>query len=362
MVRNVKMASSQSTVNTLEQKVLQIIASTVPNEAKKTLIEYCCKRAILEKETCDNVLKLAIEWIAGQSRDILLIESGQMLLKIWAQNESAALQSFFTESVLLTLLKADNVAPPRILHILDCVFPYLKTSSKMYPRLCKIVSKEITAWLQLDDIHFCGHLTMFLKGNLDCLPDEKDELLRVNMLLIHCLGKTKIPNASKDELIEFFANVQYICDLLHIIWGKDSSQSFLLKSVKECFAILSNPGYQSTVALASITNYIPDNVINSMIYDVTVSSSITDSHIFNGLSKMMQWLVWPKSTKVAQWLVMFIQCLGKAGKKYLLQQLIDERILQVSMKFKMLCVLRRWPVHTQVFFCTSSCCMPKYTH
>ena len=334
MRENVRMASSQSAVNTFEQQILQIIASTVPNEAKKTLIEYCCKRSleILEKETCHNVLKLAIEWIAGES-DSMLIESGQMLLKTWAQNETTALQSFFTESILLTLLKADNVAPSRILYILNCVFPYLKTSSKVYPRLCKIAFKEITAWLRLDqisgDIQFCGNLAVFLKGNLDSLPHDKDELLRVNILLIHCLGKTKIPNASKDEMIEFFNNVQYICELLHIIWGKDSSQIFIMKSVEECFEILSNPGYQSTVALASITNYIPDNVINSMIYDVTVSSSITDSDIFSGLSKMMQWLVWPRKTKVSQWLLTFIKCLGEAGKKHLLQRLINERILQV---------------------------------
>ena len=324
------MASSQSTVN-IEQQILNIVASTMPNEAKKALIEYCCKHSleILEKETCHRLLELAIQWIVCES-DALLIDSGRLLLKIWAQNKTTDLVSFFTESALLTLIKADNAEPSRILYILNCVFPCLKTSSNIYPQLCKVVSQVITTWLRLDDIQFCGSLAMFLKENSKCLSDEKDELLKVNILLVQCLGKCKIPNTSKDEMIAFFDKIQCICEVLHMIWVKDSSQSFIMMSVKECFEILSNPSYQSTVALTSLTNYIPDDVINSMIHDVTVSTTITDKDIFFGLSKMMQWLVWPKKTKVALWLLTFFKCLVKSGKKNVLQRLILERILQVS--------------------------------
>jgi hypothetical protein len=314
----------------VEQQILNIIASTVPNEVKKALIEYCCKHKleILEKETCHGVLKLAIQWMLRES-DALLIDSGELLLKTCAHNKTTALVSFFTESMLISLLKTDNAGPSRKLYILNCVFPYLKTS-KIYSQLCQVVSQEITIWLRQDDIHLCGGLAMFLKENSKCLPGGKDELLRVNILLVQCLGQTKIPNASKDEMIEFFRKVQCICELLNMIWIRDSSQSFIIMSVKECFEILSNPSYQSTVALASLTNYIPDEVINSMIHDVTVSTTITENDIYSGLSKMMQWLVWPKQTKVAEWLLTFFKCLVKSGKKPILQRLIQERILQVS--------------------------------
>ena len=323
------MASPQTSVN-VEQQILNIIASTVPNEVKKTLVEYCCKHSLqnLEKESCHGVFKLAIQWILCES-DALLIDSGELLLKTFAQNETTALVSFFTESILLTLLKADKSEPSRKLCILNCVFPYLKTS-KIYSQLCEIVSQEITTWPTQDDIQFCGQLSIFLKENSKCLPDGKDELSGVNILLVQCLGKTKIPNASKDEMIEFFRKVHCVCELLHMIWDRDSSQSFIMMSVKECFEILSNPNYQSTVALASLTNYIPDDVINSMIHEVTVSTNITENVIFSGLSKMMQWLVWPKQTKVAQWLLTFFKCLVKSGKKHVLQRLIQERILMVS--------------------------------
>lgn len=325
------MASSESRVN-IEQQILNIVASTVPNEAKKVLIEYCCKHSleILEKERCHSVLKLAIEWIVRETgeTDTMLFESGQLLLKTWAQNKATALVSFFSESNLITLLRA-NVQPLRILFILNTVFPYLKTSSKDYLRLCEVVSEEITTWSRLNHVHFCGSLVVFLKQNVDCMPREKDEVLRLNIMLVQCLGKAKIPNASKNEIIEFFNDVQHIGLFLHTIWEKDSSQSFIVTSVKECFEILSNPCYQSTVALASLTNYIPDDVIDAMINDVTISTHVTEDNIFCGLSKMMQWLVWPKTTKVSLWLLTFFKCLVKSGKKSILQHLIEGQILQV---------------------------------
>ncbi|XP_028397917.1 ubiquitin carboxyl-terminal hydrolase 35-like [Dendronephthya gigantea] len=323
------MASAESHVD-IEQQILNIIASTVPNEAKKTLIEYCCKQSLelLQQDACHSVLKHAIEWIVRES-DELLIDSGRMLLKTCAQNKPSALASFFTETVLLTLLKANDAEPNRILDIINCVFPYLKTSSKIYPRLCKIVCQEVTTWLTRDEIQFCGSVAMFLEENFEYLLDIQHELLRVNIRMIQCLGKTKIPNVSKDAMIEFFDKVECICKFLRTIWAKDTSQSFIMISVKECFEILSNPSYQSTVALASLTNYIPEDVINPIIGDVTVSSTITDDTILSGLSKMVQWLVWPKKTKVALWLLTFFRCLGKSGRKKVLQQLILDRILQV---------------------------------
>lgn len=330
------MASAESRVD-IKQQILNIIASAVPNEAKKTLIEYCCKQSLelLQKEACHSVLEHAIDWIVCES-DELLIESGRMLLKTCAQHKTSALGSFFTETVLLTLLKADNVEPNRVLDIINCVFPYLKTSSKIYPRLCTMVCQETTAWLTQDGIQICGSVAMFLEENFEYLRDIQDELLRVNIRLIQCLGKTKIPNVPKDAMVEFFDKVECICKFLRTIWAKDTSQSFIMISVKECFEILSNPSYQSTVALASLTNYIPDDVINSIISDVTVSSTITDDTISSGLSKMVQWLVWPKKTKVALWLLTFFRCLEKAGRKKVLQQLILDKILQVRGTMKII--------------------------
>ena len=322
------MASSHSPVN-IEKQILTIVASTVPNEAKKALIQYCCKHSleILDNETCQDVLRLAIEWIVGEY-EALVIESGQMLLKTWAQNKTPVVVSYFNESVLLTLVKLAE--PSRILYILNCVFPYLKSSSKIHPQLCKIVSQEIITWIRPDDVQFCGRFALFLKENFECLPNETEKRLKLNILLIQCLGKTKIPKASKEEMIEFFNNVQNICEFLHMVWSNDLSQNFILMSVKECFEILSNPSFQSTVCLANITNYIPDDVINPIIYEVTSSGAVKERDIYSALSKMMKWLVWPKKTKVHLLLLTFFKCLVSAGKKSILQQLINEQILQVS--------------------------------
>ena len=133
-------------------------------------------------------------------------------------------------------------------------------------------------------------------------------------------------------MIDYFMKVSLICKLLSIIWQKDNKQSIIVLSVKQCFEILSNPEYESTVALAPLTNYVPDDVITSMINEVTMSTSIPDQQLTAGISKMIQWLVWPKKTKVLHWIVTFFKCLLKAGKENILENDNLKEKLQVNLR------------------------------
>ena len=315
----------------MEQQILKIVACPQPYEIKKTLIQYCCKVSLepMNNEDCYAVLKLAIQWILKES-EALLVESGKMMLTSWAQNKTTALVSFFDKALLLSLLQEENVQPSSLLDILMCVFPYLKTSSQIYSQLCEVLGHRITTWLKLNNtIEYSGCLADFLITHPDCLPNKKEQLLKLNLQLVQSLGKTKTPNASKEEMIEFFKKTRCVCDLLHMIWRRDSSQSFVKSSVNECFEILSNPEFSSTVALANLTNYVPDDVINSMIFEVTMSPNIPDQQLAAGISKIVQWLVWPKKTKVLQWILTFFKCLVHTGKKKVIENVIFARILQV---------------------------------
>lgn len=122
-------------------------------------------------------------------------------------------------------------------------------------------------------------------------------------------------------------------NLLQNIWKAEPST--LLPSLQEVFASISSTdaSFEPSVALASLVQHIPLQMITVLIRSLTTDPNVKDASMTRALCRMIDWLSWPLAQHVDTWVIALLKGLAAVQKFTIL---IDVTLLKIELVFNRL--------------------------
>jgi len=312
----------------MDQILKGIVASDHPDPVKKSLLQQFVSKPAKEipEEQCVAIFEMSCQWMTKGSTEFLT-DMGKLVLTSWAKHHRDVFQRFFTEDYLIRYL--DNIEEVTIgsVNYVRTAFDILQHTPHIFS-LYTIIRHRATIWINCKgDIDFSAAVCRLLIDYNHCWP-VGDHLMQMCISLLHCLSKTELPKSSKLELKNCIRNAGIIAALLNQIWTKN--QNFIFPVLTELFKIISVPGPNPSVAVASIVQFFSPEVIDTATNMVARSPTVSDENLSSALTRMISWLSWPGGKRVDQWVICFLRALALAGKHDILIQVTLEKITQVS--------------------------------
>uniref|UniRef100_A0A3Q3IEV8 USP domain-containing protein n=1 Tax=Monopterus albus TaxID=43700 RepID=A0A3Q3IEV8_MONAL len=182
----------------------------------------------------------------------------------------------------------------------------------------------------IDYIHCCLRLIISCPSVLEIFSVIQVEVLRMLVRTIsyfHCFA------SQERELREYVGQVTKVSTLLQNIWKADPAT--LLPSLQEVFAIISStdPSFDPSIALASLVQHIPVQMITVLIKSLTTDQNVKDANMTKALCRMIDWLSWPLAQHVDTWVIALLKGLAAVQKFTIL---IDVTLLKIELVFSRL--------------------------
>ena len=303
-----------------------VVVSDHPENVKKSIIRQLVSTAgnSIEDEQCKAIFEMSSEWLVkGETQ--FERETGETVLASWAKHHKDLFKSFFNEGYLLTFVSSsENLNSNAVSYVRTC-FSMLQHTSQIFSPYT-VVRHRAHVWIsQEDNIDFTAAVCRLLIEYSHCWP-VGEHLEQFCTSLIVSLSKTELPKSSKAELKQCVQDARIIGALLNRVWTKD--QKLIIPVLKAVFDILSRPGPNPSVALATVAQYISPDII---LYATSVASaSSEDDRLSLALGRMVNWLSWPAGKRVDQWIVSFLRSLAANNKHTILICVTLEKLTEVN--------------------------------
>lgn len=316
----------------MDQILKGIVASDHPEHVKKTLIQQLVSKSANEipEEQCKSIFEISSQWMAKENT-VFLNDSGKLILTSWGKHHKEAFQRFFTEEYLLSYVENSEDMSVASLNYIRTAFELLQHTPQIFA-LYTIVRHRANIWIsQKSDIDFCASVCRLLIEYSHCWP-VGDHLVQTCFSLLHCLAKTDLPKSSKQELKTCIRNAGVVAALMNRVLTKN--QNYIIPILTELFKIISSPGPNPSVAIASVVQFFAPEVIDSSTKMVAASPSVSNENLALALTRMISWLSWPGGRRVDQWIICFLRALAMAKKHNILIQVTLEKLPQVRKRKK----------------------------
>ena len=304
------------------------MASEHPEHVKKTLIQQLVSKSAneLPEEQCKSIFEISSQWMAKENT-AFLNDSGKLILTSWGKHHKEVFQRFFTEEYLLSYVETSEEMSVGSVNYIRTAFELLQHTPQIFS-LYTIVRHRANTWISLksDNIDLCASVCRLLIEYNHCWP-VGDYLLQTCVSLLHCLARTDLPKSSKQELKICIRNAGVVAALMNRVLTKN--QNYIIPFLTELFKIISCPGPNPSVAVASVVQFFTPEVIDSSTKMVARSPSVSDEHLALALTRMISWLSWPGGRRVDQWIICFLRALAMAKKHNILIQVTLEKLPQV---------------------------------
>ncbi|NXL06252.1 UBP38 hydrolase, partial [Mesembrinibis cayennensis] len=135
------------------------------------------------------------------------------------------------------------------------------------------------------------------------------------------------------ELRLYVSQVTQVSGLLRSVWKAEPDT--LLPSLQELFAVISaaDTSFEPSVALASLVQHIPLQMITVLIRSLTTDPNVKDASMTQALCRMIDWLSWPLAQHVETWVIALLKGLAAVQKFTIL---IDVTLLKIELVFNRL--------------------------
>lgn len=310
----------------MDQILKGVVVSDHPENVKKSLIQQLISTAgnSIEEEQCKAIFAMSSEWFV-KGKTNFERETGEIVITSWAKNHIELFQNFFNESCLLSLVStSENLTANTINYVRTC-FSVMQKTSQIFS-LYTIVRHRVHTWVsQEDNIHITAAVCRLLIDYSHCWP-VGEHLDQFCISIIVNLSKTELPKSSKADLKQCLQEAKVIGGLLNQVWTKD--QKLIIPALKTVFDLLSRPGPNPSVALATFAQYISSDII---LYATSLASANSDeSRLSLALGRMVNWLSWPGGKRVDQWIVSFFRSLASNNKLIVLISVTLEKVSEVN--------------------------------
>ncbi|XP_063776476.1 ubiquitin carboxyl-terminal hydrolase 38 [Pseudophryne corroboree] len=319
-------------------KILEgLVTSTHPLNLKKVIVKKVVESAenSINEEQCKAMFSLTTRFIL-EGEDYFQKQVGHQVLEAYARYHRTEFENFFNRNFVLTLLQEGYRSVDRKdVAIID----YIRSGLKLIMSCPSVL--DIFAVLQVEVLRLvcerpesllCARLSELLSDFVQCVPKGKMSIAFCQQL-VRTIGHFQCISTLEKELREYVSQVTKVSSLLQNIWKAEPCT--LLPSLQEVFAIISSTdaSFEPSVALASLVQHIPLQMITVLIRSLTTDPNVKDASMTRALCRMIDWLSWPLAQHVETWVIALLKGLAAVQKFTIL---IDVTLLKIELVFNRL--------------------------
>ncbi|KAL1023757.1 hypothetical protein UPYG_G00045700 [Umbra pygmaea] len=319
-------------------KILEaLVSSSHSLPVKKAIVKKVVEAAEKEvtEEQCQALFSLTTRFIL-LGEDAFQKQVGLQVLEAYARYHRVEFEHFFSKDLVLGLLQqgygpVDRKDPAVLDYIHGCLRLLISCPSVL--EIFAIIQTEVLRMVcERPEPALCARLATMLSDFVQCIPREKAAILFCQQL-VRTIGYFNCPASQEQELREYVGQVTKVSTLLQNIWKAEPIT--LLPSLQEVFAIISStePSFDPSIALASLVQHIPLQMITVLIKSLTTDQNVKDSNMTQALCRMIDWLSWPLAHHVDTWVVALLKGLAAVQKFTIL---IDVTLLKIELVFNRL--------------------------
>ena len=304
-----------------------ILESQHPDAVKKNLLQKIAEKGS-QTHTTDailSVLDLTSKWYLDGETELKTIHGFNVFLS-WAKYNKTTFEQFFSKDYMLGLLSKKCRNQGHVpLFILECI-KILQTST-VYRHYCSVIELKSSNYIREHPFLEClKNFSALLLEFSECIPkgDSTREFCRT---LIHSLSLC-LPEEGKEAII-FIRDVSVVASLVEHVWNNTDSGT-VLESLQVIFSIISSiSDIEPSFCLGALVQFIPQEMINIVVKKVIKDSSIDNNSMTTAIQRIIDWLKWPTSKYVDQWVIGFLKGLASEQKYSILIAVTENKIDQV---------------------------------
>ncbi|XP_069487303.1 ubiquitin carboxyl-terminal hydrolase 38 isoform X2 [Ambystoma mexicanum] len=319
-------------------KILEgLVTSSHPLNLKKVIVKKVVESAenSINEDQCKAMFNLTTRLIL-EGDDHFQKQVGHQVLDSYAKYHRQEFENFFNRNFVLSLLQDGyRTVDRKDVAIVDFIHNGLKLIMS-----CPSVL-DIFSLLQVEVLRvvcerpgpvFCARISDLLSDFVQCIPRDKFSVSFCQQL-VRTIGHFQCHSSNEKELREYVSQVTKVSSLLQNIWKAEPCT--LLPSLQEVFAIISStdPSFEPSVALASLVQHIPLQMITVLIRSLTTDPNVKDASMTRALCRMIDWLSWPLAQHVETWVIALLKGLAAVQKFTIL---IDVTLLKIELVFNRL--------------------------
>ncbi|GAB1293351.1 Ubiquitin carboxyl-terminal hydrolase 38 [Apodemus speciosus] len=319
-------------------KILEgLVSSSHPLPLKRMIVRKVVESAEhwLDEAQCEAMFDLTTRLIL-EGQDPFQRQVGHQVLEAYARYHRPEFESFFNKTFVLGLLQQGYHSLDRKdVAILDYIHNGLKLimSCPSVLDLFSLLQVEVLRMVcERPEPPLCARLSDLLTDFVQCVPKGKLSITFCQQL-VRTIGHFQCVSTQEKELREYVSQVTKVSNLLQNIWKAEPST--LLPSLQEVFASISSTdaSFEPSVALASLVQHIPLQMITVLIRSLTTDPNVKDASMTQALCRMIDWLSWPLAQHVDTWVIALLKGLAAVQKFTIL---IDVTLLKIELVFNRL--------------------------
>ncbi|XP_059553929.1 ubiquitin carboxyl-terminal hydrolase 38 isoform X3 [Myotis daubentonii] len=319
-------------------KILEgLVSSSYPLPVKRVIVRKVVESAEhwQDEAQCQAMFDLTTRLIL-EGQDPFQRQVGHQVLEAYARYHRPEFESFFNKTRVLGLLQQGY-------HSLDrkdvAILDYIHNGLRLIMSCPSVL--DLFSLLQVEVLRLvcerpepplCARLSDLLSDFVQCIPKGKLSITFCQQL-VRTIGHFQCQSTQEKELREYVAQVTKVSGLLQNIWKAEPST--LLPSLQEIFAIISSTdaSFEPSVALASLVQHIPLQMITVLIRSLTTDPNVKDASMTQAFCRMIDWLSWPLAQHVDTWVIALLKGLAAVQKFTIL---IDVTLLKIKLVFNRL--------------------------
>lgn len=313
------------------------MSSSHPLPLKRLIVRKVVESAEhwLDEAQCEAMFDLTTRLILD-GQDPFQRQVGHQVLEAYARYHRPEFESFFNKTFVLSLLQQGYHSLDRKdVAILDYIHNGLKLimSCPSVLELFSLLQVEVLRMVcERPEPQLCARLSDLLTDFVQCIPKGKLSITFCQQL-VRTIGHFQCVSTQEKELREYVSQVTKVSNLLQNIWKAEPST--LLPSLQEVFASISSTdaSFEPSVALASLVQHIPLQMITVLIRSLTTDPNVKDASMTQALCRMIDWLSWPLAQHVDTWVIALLKGLAAVQKFTIL---IDVTLLKIELVFNRL--------------------------
>ncbi|XP_076831047.1 ubiquitin carboxyl-terminal hydrolase 38 [Brachyhypopomus gauderio] len=319
-------------------KILEaLVSSSHPLPVKRAIVKKVVEAAEKEvtEEQCQALYHLTARLIL-LGEDPFQRQVGVQVQEAYARYHRDEFARFLSKEYVLELLQQGcgtlDRRDPAVLDFLHGCLRLLISCPAVLELAPVVRAEALRMVCERPEPALCARLAALLGDFPQCVPREKAAALFCQQL-VRTFAHFQCPVAEEAELRRYVAHVSRVATLLQGIWKAEPST--LLPSLQEVFAIISStePSFEPSIALASLVQHIPLQMITVLIKSLTTDQNVKDANMTQALSRMIDWLSWPLANHVDTWVIALLKGLAAVQKFTIL---IDVTLLKIELVFSRL--------------------------
>ncbi|XP_067890013.1 ubiquitin carboxyl-terminal hydrolase 35-like isoform X3 [Heterodontus francisci] len=315
-------------------KILEaMMLSHHPTSVKHSLVRRILEAAKqpLNSKQCWAMFELSTKLVLlGDTK--FKKDVGKEVLEAFAQNHTAEFESFFNVKFILKLMQDGyGTLTIRNVGILDYIqlgLKYIEDNSSADEVFHALQIELLRIVCEKPGSKLCASISKLLAEFPRCIPSGKFQVVFCQQL-VRSIGQFQCGSEEEDEIVEFLDQVNKVSGLLQRIWRAQTAA--IIPSLRELFTVISSTEQSEgpSNALATVVQYVPLELMDGVIRNLTNDDSITDIELMTALINMVDWLSWPLARNIDKWIIGLLKGLAAVKKFSILIEVTLSKIEQV---------------------------------